>query len=304
MEFVLVPKGKSWLGGGAGKPGDKEVEIPQDFYLGKYEVTQEEWEKVMGNKPSHFSPSGGGKDAVKGITEADLKRFQVEMVSWDDAQLFLGKLNQRDKQEGWVYRLPKEAEWKYASRGGPLADKLDSAFDFDFDKPTNQLLPDQANFRPGKKGLERTCKVGSYPPNRLGLYDMHGNVWEWCDDTLKAADGDSLRVHRGGCWGDGARGCLAAHRGPRTPDIRGDWLGFRLARVPVGKEIVKIAPEEKKPPVEAKLPPMFMNDLGMEFALVPKGKSWLGGGAGKPGNKEVEIAHDFDLRKYEVTQEE
>ena len=80
-----MPKGKSWLGGGGGKPGDKEVEIPHDFYLGKYEVTQEEWEKVMGENPSYFSRTGGGKDAVKDIADADLKRFPVENVSWDNA---------------------------------------------------------------------------------------------------------------------------------------------------------------------------------------------------------------------------
>ena len=100
MEFVLVPKGKSWLGGGGGKPGDKEVEIADDFYLGKYEVTQEEWEKVMGSNPSHFSRTGGGKDAVKDISDADLKRFPVEQVSWDDAQLFLEQLNKREKEDG------------------------------------------------------------------------------------------------------------------------------------------------------------------------------------------------------------
>ena len=86
MEFVLVPKGKSWLGGGKDKLGDKEVEIPADFYLGKYEVTQEEWEKVMGENPSHFSRTGDGKDAVKDIPDADLKRFPVENVSWDNAR--------------------------------------------------------------------------------------------------------------------------------------------------------------------------------------------------------------------------
>ena len=123
MEFVIVPKGKSWLGGGKDKLGDKEVEIPADFYLGKYEVTQEEWEKVMGENPSHFSRNGGGKDAVKDIPDADLKRFPVENVSWDQCQVFVAKLNKREKETGWVYRLPKEAEWEYACRGGPMADK-------------------------------------------------------------------------------------------------------------------------------------------------------------------------------------
>ena len=83
-----------------------------------------------------------------------------------------------------MYRLPKEVEWEYACRGGPMANKLDSAFDFYFDKPVDQLQAEQANFEHGK-GLKRTCQVGSYKPNRLGLYDMHGNVWEWCEDEQK-----------------------------------------------------------------------------------------------------------------------
>jgi len=143
MEFVLVPKGKSWLGGSRGKPGDKEVEIKEDFYLGKYEVTQEEWAKVMGATPSQFSRVGAGKDAVKDIPDAELKRFPVENVSWDDAQLFLKELNKREKQEGWVYRLPKEAEWEYACRGGPSSNKLDCSFDYYFDKPTLEMSPAQ-----------------------------------------------------------------------------------------------------------------------------------------------------------------
>ncbi len=83
---------------------------------------------------------------MKDIADAELKRFPVEKVSWDDAQAFLERLNKREKEAGWVYRLPKEAEWEYACRGGPLSDKFESAYDFYFDKPTNQLLPEQANF--------------------------------------------------------------------------------------------------------------------------------------------------------------
>jgi len=233
MEFVLVPKGKAWLGGGGGKMGDKEVEIAQEFYLGKYEVTQEEWQKVMGSNPSKFSLSGAGKEEVKGITEADLKRFPVELVSWEDAQLFLGQLNKRDQQEGWAYRLPKEVEWEYACRGGP-GDKVHSAFDFYLDKPMAQLQPEQANF--GDSGLKRTCKVGSYLPNPLGLYDMHGNVWEWCDDTRNADDGGLHRVHRGGAWDFDSGLGRAAFSRASPPALRSHTLGLRVARVPIGND--------------------------------------------------------------------
>jgi formylglycine-generating enzyme required for sulfatase activity len=187
MEFVLVPTGKSWLGGGGGRPGDKEVTIARDFYLGKYEVTQEEWQKVTGFTPSYYSRTGGRKDAVKDIADTELKRFPVEGVSQDDARAFVERLNKLEKDAGWVYRLPKEVEWEYACRGGPLSDKFESAYYFYLDKPTNQLSPEQANF--DQTGLKRPCRVGSYQPNRLGLYDMHGNVWEWCDDGARTAGG-------------------------------------------------------------------------------------------------------------------
>ena len=228
MEFVLVPKGKSWLGGGKNKPGVKEVDIKEDFYLGKYEVTQEEWEKVMGNNPSYFSrPGAGGADKVKGISDADLKRFPVEFVTWDQAQLFVKALNQLDNEERWVYRLPTEAEWEYACRGGPMADKAESAFDFYFNKPANTLLPDQANFE-HSTGLKRPCKVGSYKPNRLGLYDMHGNVMEWCEDVV----GIDVAARKGACGA--VRGAMTpTSAGPRaaaSSPLRGAaWTARRTA---------------------------------------------------------------------------
>ncbi len=120
MEFALIPKGKSWLGGGNGKPGDTPVEIAHDFYLGVYEVTQDEWHKLTGQTPSEFSRTGEGEKRVKNVSDDELKHFPVEMVSWNDAQLFLKTLNQRDPTPGWTYRLPKAAEWEYACRGGPF----------------------------------------------------------------------------------------------------------------------------------------------------------------------------------------
>ena len=214
--------------------GDKEVEIKNDFYLGKYEVTQMEWEAVTGANPSIFRRNGHGSKQVADVSDDELKRFPVEMISWDDAQRFVEELNQQERQGGWLYRLPTEVEWEYACRGGPTFNKFESAYNFYFDKPTNELLPNLANFDSGETALKRTCMVGSYLPNRLGLYDMHGNVWEHCDDEQRAPNETLLRVHRGGCWGDPAVGCAAVYRGldPSHPNI---YLGLRLARVPVSQ---------------------------------------------------------------------
>jgi len=241
MEFVVVPPGKSWLGGGNGKLGSKEVEIAHAFYLGVYLVTQEEWEKVASSNPSQFR-------AVRGVAKEDQKRFPVDSVSWEEAQAFTERLNKQLQETGWVYRLPREAEWEYACRGGP-GDKLESGFDFYLEKPAYQLLPGQANFEHGQ-GLRQTCKVGSYKPNRLGLYDMHGNVWEWCDDILDTTDAKlaSLRVLRGGSWDSHVHNCSAwARRGDPTSHRNGN-VGLRLARVPVGKEIIRqVTPGAKRP---------------------------------------------------------
>ncbi len=236
MELVRIPRGKAWLGGSSDKPGDREVEIKEDFYLGIYEVTQEEWHKVLRATPSWFARTGGGKDVVQDVSDAELKRFPVEQVSWQDAQLFLERLNALDKQPGWYYRLPTEAEWEYACRGGPSSARAESAFDFYLARPTNRLLPGQANFK-HRQSPGRTCKVGSYPPNRLGLHDMHGNLWEWCDDAVLDPMGAPRRVNRGGCWSYSADDCRAVDRYFNLPSDRDPDTGLRVARVPAGKEV-------------------------------------------------------------------
>src|SRR5205823_2131176 len=131
------------------------------------------------------------------------------------------------------YRLPTEQQWEYACRGGPMTDKVDSAYFFYFDKPTNTLSKDQADFT--DSGLKRPSKVGSYPPNRLGLYDMHGNVGEWCADQLDAKVGPE-RVFRGGTWGNSTVDCRAASRHRYGLSFRNGDVGLRLARIRAGKE--------------------------------------------------------------------
>src|SRR5262245_24999760 len=101
MPFVLVPARRFWMGGGGGKPGDRQVVIPEDFYLAQYPVTQSRWLRIMGSNPSRFAKKG-----------ARLAQFPVEQVSWNDLQQFLKQLNAQVKESDWMYRLPTEAEWE------------------------------------------------------------------------------------------------------------------------------------------------------------------------------------------------
>jgi formylglycine-generating enzyme required for sulfatase activity len=230
MPFVLVPAGTFWMGGEGGKPSDRPVTIPHHFYLGVYPVTQGQWQILMPDNPSPswFSRTGGGKDQVKGISDADLRQFPVDCVSWEDAQEFLRRLNTNEPNGGWTYRLPTEAEWEYACREG-AASKEECSHDFYLDQPSDTLSSSQANFG---NNLGRTSKVGSYRPNQLGICDLHGNVWEWCEDSH---GGGSGRVLRGGCWYYDASSCRAAYPYNGAPSARRSDLGLRVARVPSGK---------------------------------------------------------------------
>jgi formylglycine-generating enzyme required for sulfatase activity len=224
MKLVLVPRGTFWMGD-RGK--QRQAEIPRDFYMGVYPVTQRQWQAVMGGNPSFFSRDGDGAERVEDIPDAELKQFPVEWVSWNDVQEFLNRLNAREQETGWLYRLPIEAEWEYACRGGANSQR-GCAFDFYLSQPAYLLLPSQANFG---DSLGRTTKAGSYPPNRLGLCDMHGNVWQWCEDVTEG----SARVIRGGSWHNGADQCRASNRRRLEPTHRYNTLGFRVVAVPSGE---------------------------------------------------------------------
>ncbi len=239
MTFVPMKKGTTYLGWNGAPGSAKKTEIKEDFEIAVHDVTQGQWQAVMGSNPSAFSRRGSSQGSVSGISDEELKLFPVEMVSWDDCQEFLKKLNEKERGSGWVYRLPTEAEWEYSCRGGATFEE-DCSYHFYFDQPTNDISSAQANFDgnypfgKGEKGpyLGRPSRVGAYPSNKLGLCDMHGNVWQWCADLDDPKAGASNRVFRGSGWFNFGEHCRAADRYALAPSHRSSALGLRLARVP------------------------------------------------------------------------
>jgi formylglycine-generating enzyme required for sulfatase activity len=236
MTFVRLPRGTFYMGWDGQKKGTR-TQIKEDFEIAVHTVTQGQWQAVMGNNPSWFSRKGNGRNFVLDISDEELKLFPVEMVSWPDAQAFIRKLNEKERASRFLYRLPSEAEWEYACRGGATSEE-ECSYHFYLDKPTNDLSSEQANFNgnfPGGKApkgkyLERPTRVGAYPPNKLGLCDMHGNVFQWCADTF--GSGGASQVSRGGCWSSRGSFCRAADRFREAPAPRPNIVGLRLARVP------------------------------------------------------------------------
>jgi formylglycine-generating enzyme required for sulfatase activity len=218
MDFVYVNGGCYQMGDTFGDGYDSEKPVHEacvdDYYIGKYEVTQGQWQAVMGSNPSNFKNCGDN--------------CPVESVSWNDAQEFVRKLNQRSG--GGKYRLPTEAEWEYAARSGGKSEKYSGGNDVD-----------SVAWYSGNSG-SKTHPVGTKSPNGLGIYDMSGNVWEWVQDWYgggyssgsqnnpSGPSSGSYRVYRGGSWGYGARDGRAAYRDSDTPGDRRGRLGFRLAR--------------------------------------------------------------------------
>jgi formylglycine-generating enzyme required for sulfatase activity len=239
-EMDDVKEKPSWLAG----EKEHEVEITNGFYLGVYEVTQKQYKEIMGKNPSLFCKDGYGKNKVKGMDTDD---FPVERVTWKEAKEFCEKLSARanEKEKKRVYRLPTEAEWEYSCRGGAA---VKTTFHFG-----NSISWKQANFygyspyggAERGKNLGRTCKVGSYKPNGFGLYDMHGNVEEWCEDVYdskyysRSPKRDPLntkvgphRVVRGGNLSSSGWASRSASRYWMDPTVRPlNGPGFRVALV-------------------------------------------------------------------------
>jgi len=215
MDFCRIPAGTFLMG----KQGNQHrVTLTKDFYMARYPVTQALWQVIMGNNPSHF----------KG------ENHPVEQVSWKDAQEFITKLNERTGESR--YRLPTEAEWEYVCRSGSSG-----TYCFGDDE---SLLGEYAWYR--NNSDQKTHSVGEKKPNAWGLYDMHGNVWEWCQDCYKGYSpgsvidpvGPSLgtfRVIRGGGWSYDAGYCQSADRYRFVPGFRFrfNFIGLRLAAFPV-----------------------------------------------------------------------
>ncbi|MCE9534503.1 MAG: formylglycine-generating enzyme family protein [Planctomycetes bacterium] len=229
MKFVWIPAGHFLMGSPNKEKGRGDDEIvhkvtfSKAFYMGTFLVTQEQWQAVMGNNPSEF----------KGA-----KNLPVDSVSWDDCQAFCKKLSEKEQK---TYRLPTESEWEYCCRAGTTTPFHNG----------ETLAPELANYNgnytygDGKKGvyLQKTVPVGSYAANPWGLYDMHGNLWQWCQDwhggypRTDAVDPQGARTGkyrslRGGSWGSHPVFCRAANRNYIDPEKSTEYYGFRVCLVP------------------------------------------------------------------------
>ncbi|QYX34248.1 formylglycine-generating enzyme family protein [Sphaerospermopsis torques-reginae ITEP-024] len=235
--MVYISGGTFLMGAPESEEGSSDDERPQHyvtvkpFYMGKYTITQEQWEKVVYSCPTVKNWLDPHPSYFKG------DKLPVEQVSWHDAVEFCARLS---KKTGRQYRLPSEAEWEYACRAG-------SAKPFAFgDTITTDVVNYDGNYTYGNaskgKYREQTTAVGNFKPNAFGLYDMHGNVWEWCADTWHhsyngaPSDGSAWKndndnqypLLRGGSWSNNPPNCRSANRSRVTPDNRNRNVGFRV----------------------------------------------------------------------------
>ncbi len=281
-----------------------KVTLTKGFYMEVCTVTQGQWQEVMGNNPSHFKGE---------------KNLPVEMVSWNDCQEFIKKSCERDKKP---YRLPSEAEWEYACRAGTT-----TPFFFG-----QTISTDQANYYGDvvygneNKGVKRlkTTAVGSFPANAFGLHDMHGNVWQWCQDYFgdypqndvvdpQGPEKGIFRIMRGGSWWHYPQFCRSAYRIKYEPGHRSNTLGFRLCFC------LEQGQDMPKPPVidnpktqekdKLKPPEPYTNSIGMKFVWIPPGNFVMGSPKEEKERKAEEIQHKVTLTKgfymgvYTVTQQ-
>ena len=265
MKLVLIPPGEFTMGSPKelieeelkahaddqwykehlpGEGPQHRVRITRSFYLGTYLVTQQEYQRVMGTNPSEFSATGKSKEKVAG---KDTKQFPVECVSWDDAAEFCRKLSEMPEERagGRTYRLPSEAQWEYACRAGSTGRYSFSSGRSGIPKEYEEHKLSDYGWFNGNAGW-MTHAVGGKQASAWGLYDMYGNVWDWCQDRYDkeyytdspvddpgGSPGGSRHVARGGGWGSPARDCRSAIRGEYGSG--GGGLGFRVSLVPADK---------------------------------------------------------------------
>ncbi len=236
MRFVSIQPGSFLMGSPSNESGryDDEaqhrVTLTRGFEMQATTVTQAQWVQVMGSNPSKFQGKDNCPQTYIALPVAMCPNHPVEQVSWGDVQVYITKLNQLRK-DGYGYRLPTDAEWEYAARAGTT-----TAYSFGDDaSPLSQYAWYSANSQ------SQTHDVALLKPNRVGLYDMHGNVWQWVQDWYVDSTSEqqtdpvgpavgSYRVVRGGSWGGDARGLRSAYRGYVPPDSRDSHVGFRLVR--------------------------------------------------------------------------
>lgn len=210
MEFLLIPAGEFRMGSKGGDEDEKPVHkkrISQAFYIGKYEVTQSQWKKVMGTRPWM---------ARENVQIGD--QYPAVYVNWLEVRDFVARLNKLERCS--CYRLPTEVEWEYAARAGAQSS-------YSFGNNTRQL-ESYAWYADNAKSQKFAHVVGQKQPNPWGLYDMHGNVWEWVADWYKEDLGPRIR---GGSWGSPASSLRSSNRSAARVERQASHIGFRMVRV-------------------------------------------------------------------------
>ena len=317
LKLLKVDAGSFIMGSNDGDEDEKSVHkvtLTKDFWLGETEVTQAQYEAVMGVNPSYFRKGG---------------KCPVEQVSWNDAMEFCKKLTEQERKagrllSGYEYTLPTEAQWEYAARGGNMPKGYQYSGSDNLDEVG----------RYGDSSCHSTHPVGGKKPNELGLYDMSGNVWEWCrdwsgdypnvavTDSAGLSDG-SYRVYRGGGWNSSAADCRSANRSYCSPGNCGNDLGFRLALVDLDSSTSAssqpTAPMESETNATASLSTTETTDKEIEYnkniqlpgdvelklVKVEAGNFMMGsdeGGSNEKPVHKVTLTKDYWLGETEVTQ--